>query len=90
MSASPAAPGIDPAILASLGVRGPLTDAEAALYVRYLRALALLCECRPYLDEPDYADLIDDLLDDAASHYPFDVERDGDRRGLVPRDPAGD
>ena len=89
MSASPAAPGIDPAILASLGVRGPLTDAEAALYVRYLRALALLCECRPYLDEPDYAGLIDELLDEAASHYPFDIERDGDRRGLVPRRPAG-
>ncbi|GMU70638.1 MAG: hypothetical protein HS109_17265 [Burkholderiales bacterium] len=90
MSASPAAPGADRAVLTSLGVRGPLTDTEAALYVRYLRALALLCECRPYLDEPDYAGLIDELLDDAASHYPFDVERDGDRRGLVPRVPPSD
>ena len=40
--------------------------------------------------EPDYAELIDDVLDDAAAHYPFEIERDGDRRGLVPRNPAGD
>lgn len=90
MSLSPSGAGTDREILASLGVRSPLTDAESALYVRYLRALALLCECRPYLDEPDYAELIDELLDDAASTYPFDIERDGDRRGLVPRHPAGD
>ena len=37
MSLSPSGPGTDREILASLGVRGPLTDAESALYVRYLR-----------------------------------------------------
>lgn len=78
----------DARILESLGVDGSLAPNEAALYVRYLRALALLCECRPYLDEPDYAELIDDVLDDASAHYPFDIERDGDRRGLVPRNGA--
>lgn len=87
---SVSSPRADPELLASLGIATPLTPAEAALYVRYLRALALLCECRPYLDEPDYAELIDDVLDDAAAHYPFEIERDGDRRGLVPRNPAGD
>jgi len=80
----------DPAAIEALGIAVPRAPAEAALFVRYLRALALLCECRPYLDEPDYAELIDELLDDAASTYPFDIERDGDRRGLVPRHPAGD
>lgn len=79
-----------PEILASLGVPERLAPGEAALYLRYLRALALLCECRPYLDEPDYAELIDEILEDAAAHYPFDIERDGDRRGLVPRSPVGD
>lgn len=90
MSLSPSGPGTDREILASLGVRGPLTDAESALYVRYLRALALLCECRPYLDEPDYAERIDEVLDDASTHYPFDIEREGDRRGLVPRSAVDD
>ena len=75
----------DAALLARLGIDGPLSPREAALYVRYLRALALLCECLPYLDEPDYAERIDEVLDDAEAHYPFDVERDGDRRSLAPR-----
>jgi hypothetical protein len=75
----------DATLLAQLGVDGPLSPREAALYVRYLRALALLCECMPYLEEPDYAERIDEVLDDALAHYPFDVERDGERRSLVPR-----
>ena len=74
------------AILARLGVVEPMAPREAALYVRYLRAVALLCECRPYLDECDYAALIDELLDDAQAHYPFDVRRDGERRSLAPRE----
>ena len=73
------------AVLAQLGVAGPLPAREAALYLRYLRALALLAECRPYVDECDYAALIDELLDDAQAHYPFDVHRDGERRSLAPR-----
>lgn len=67
------------------GIVIPSDPGAAALFLRYLRVLALLCECRPYLDEPDYAGLIDEVLDDAAAHYPLDIERDGDRRGLVPR-----
>mgnify|MGYP001248194758 FL=1 len=75
----------DPAAIEALGIAVPRAPAEAALFVRYLRALALLCECRPCLDEPDYADLIDRVLDDAAAHYPLDIERDGARRGVMPR-----
>ena len=73
------------AVLARLGVAEPMPAREAALYVRYLRAVALLAECRPYLDECDYAALIDELLDDAQANYPFDVHRDGERRSLTPR-----
>ena len=76
----------DAAILARLGVDEPMSAREAALYVRFLRALALLAECRPYVDECDYAALIDEVLDDAQIHYPFDVRRDGERRGLAPRE----
>ena len=73
------------AVLAQLGVAEPLPPREAALYLRYLRAIALLAECRPYVDECDYAALIDELLDDAQAHYPFDVHRDGERRSMTPR-----
>ncbi|HEY8244833.1 MAG: hypothetical protein ACHQJ7_03100 [Vicinamibacteria bacterium] len=83
-------PGVDAAVLARLGVEGRMTAREAALYVRYLRAIALLCECAPYVDEPDYTEMIDTLLDDAAGHYPFDVLRDGMRRGLAPRASSDD
>jgi len=75
----------DAAVLAELGVAEPMSRREAALYVRYLRALALLCECAPYVDEPDYVERLDALLDDAGAHYPFDVEREGPHRGLAPR-----
>ena len=73
------------AVLARLGVAETMPPREAALYVRYLRAMALLAECRPYVDECDYAALIDEVLDDAQAHYPFDVVRDGERRSLAPR-----
>ena len=73
------------AVLARLGVVEPMTPREAALYVRYLRAMALLAECRPYVDECDYAALIDEVLADAQTHCPFDVHRDGERRSLTPR-----
>jgi hypothetical protein len=78
------------AILARLGVAESMPAREGELYVRYLRALALLAECRPYVDECGYAALIDELLDDAQKHYPFDVHRDGERRALTPRGPGVD
>lgn len=62
--------------------------ADAALYERYLRALALLAECAPYVDVEDYRELIDELLDDAQDHYPLVVRRDGDRRELALREAA--
>jgi hypothetical protein len=57
-----------------------------ALYQRYVAALALLCECAPYVDEPDFADRIDALLDDAARHHPLQWQADGPRRALAPRE----
>ena len=67
-----------------------LPERERALYVRYVRALALLCECAPYVDEPDYTDMIDDLLEEACRHYPLAWQRDGERREIALRAPAPD
>lgn len=66
-----------------------LPASELALYVRYVRALALLCECAPYVDEPDYVDLIDELLADACDHYPLVTRRGGARREIAPVNFAG-
>ena len=64
-----------------------LPEREFRLYVRYLRALALLCECAPYVDEEDYVDLIDELLVDACSHYPLEFHQDERYRAIAPRLP---
>lgn len=71
-----------------LGVDG--SEREIHLYTRYLRALALLCECAPLVDDEDYVSLIDELLADACKHYPLEWQRDGDRRAIAPRSPNFD
>ncbi len=85
MTATPGPWVPDAAVLALLGTGPEMPPREAQLYARYVRALALLCECAPYVDEPDYAELIDTLLEDACAHYPLDVHKDGDQRELAPR-----
>jgi hypothetical protein len=65
-----------------------LPEREFRLYVRYVRALALLCECAPFVDDEDYAELIDELLADAVKHYPLEGRHDGDRREIALRSPA--
>jgi hypothetical protein len=72
----------------NLGVQLP--EREHRLYVRYVRALALLCECAPFVDDTDYADLIDELLADAVRHYPLECRHDGDRREIALRSPASE
>ncbi len=67
-----------------------LTARERAHYARDARALALLCECAPYVDEPDCADMSDDLLGDACRHDPLAWRRDGERREIALRAPAPD
>lgn len=68
----------------------PIVPADAALYERYVRVLALLAECAPYVDVEDYAELIDEVLADAQEHYPLVVRRDGDRREVALREaPTG-
>ena len=74
------------ALAAQLGIGADADPARAQLYVRYVRALALLAECAPYVDEPDYVELIDVLLADAQAHYPLDVSKDDERRAIAPRD----
>lgn len=58
---------------------------ESALYVRYVTALALLCECAPYVDEPDYLERMGDLLDEARANYPLEWRRNGDCFEIGPR-----
>jgi hypothetical protein len=62
------------------------TQAEVALYVRYVRALALLAECAPYVDEPDYLELIETLMADAQEAYPLRVCRNGAMWEIAARD----
>ena len=50
---------------------------EAALYARYVTALALLCECAPYVDEPDYVERIGEVLAQASANYPLEWRRSG-------------
>lgn len=65
-----------------------MTERESRLYARYLRALALLCECAPFVDDQDYAELIDELVTDACKHYPLDCRRNGDFREIALRSPG--
>jgi hypothetical protein len=66
-----------------------LPEREFHLYARYVRALTLLCECAPFVDDPDYAELIDELLADAVKHYPLECRHNGERREIALRSPAG-
>ncbi len=77
--------GVTPALRAQLGVPREARSEEAELYLRYVRALALLSECAPYVDEPDYAELIEALLRDAQERYPLEVRRNGERWEIAPR-----
>jgi len=85
MKPDPHFPPVDTTLLRSLGIEGDPNSAQAALYARYVRALALLAECAPYVDVQDYVELIDEVLEDAQACYPLDVRRDGDRREIAPR-----
>ena len=72
----------------ALGVEG--SEREIHMYAQYVRALALLCECAPFVEEADYADLIDELLADACKNYPLEWRRDGVRRQIALRSPVPD
>ena len=69
--------------LTSVDLGVDLPTAARPLYARYVRALALLCECAPFVDDPDYSELIDELLADACRHYPLTWHRDGDYRQIA-------
>jgi len=70
--------------LSLLRVEPDAAPREAELYVRYVRALALLSECAPFVDDPDYAELIGAVLVDAQANYPLLVRRDGGRWQIGP------
>lgn len=72
-----------PFLTADLPAPGELTPAFSQLYERYVKALALLCECAAYVDEPDYLDLLDEVLDEACAHYPLRWRNDGCHRQIA-------
>ena len=85
MSTATSIPRITPALMAQLGLAADTSPAAAELYLRYVRALAVLAECAPYVDEPDYMALIGDVLADAQAHYPLVVCRNSDRWEIAPK-----
>lgn len=85
MSSTPIATAVTPALREQLGLPTDMPPDQAELYMRYVRALALLSECAPYVDEPDYAGLIEAVLHDAQARYPLEVRRNGERWEIAPR-----
>lgn len=87
-SAVPSTPPVLPLpasdALALLRAGPELAPREADLYVRYLRALALLGECAPFVDDADYTELIGALFADAQANYPLAVRRHGERWEVAP------
>ena len=69
----------------ALGAPADACDREAILYARYVRALVMLCECAPYVDDEGYADRLDELIRDASSNYPLDWRRCGESIDIAPR-----
>jgi hypothetical protein len=65
--------------------RDGASEFEATLYLRYVTALVLLCECAPYVDELDYLERISDVLEEARGNYPLEWRRDGGGFEIGPR-----
>ena len=61
----------DPAFACELGGLPDASPRELQLYARYVRALAVLSECVPYVDEPDLEEQIDAVLNDACASHPL-------------------
>lgn len=79
-----ALPPPDGGVVALLRAGREMTPREAELYVRYLRALALLGECAPFVEDADYAELIGTLFADAQANYPLAIRRHGERWEVAP------
>lgn len=89
--ALPASQDNDPAAwLDKVDLGVDLPPRERQLYARYVRALALLSECAPYVDDDHYASLIDEVIADACRHYPLESRKEGDRCELALRYPRPD
>lgn len=53
---------------------------------QHLRALALLCECLPYVDDPDYAQQVVALLQEATRTCPIELRCEHGRCEIALRD----
>jgi hypothetical protein len=65
-----------------------LADAQSLLFARYVKALALLCECQPYVDEPHFETQLDAVLREACAAYAIEM-RHLDGRFEIARPAAG-
>jgi hypothetical protein len=74
----------------ALGAPVDACDRETRLYARYVRALALLCECAPYVDDESYAERIKEVLADASWNYPLEWRRSATGIELSPRSADGE
>ena len=74
----------------ALGAPADACDREVRLYARYVRVLALLCECEPYVDEASYAERVDEVLADASSNYPLEWRRSACVAEISPRSIDGE
>ena len=63
-------------------------EAQSLLFSRYVTALALLCECQPYVDEPDYDSQIEALLREACAAYAIEMRHAGGRFEIALREPS--
>ena len=59
------------ALALELGAPADASPREQRLYASYVRALAVLSECAPYVDEPDLEEQIDAVLGDACASHPL-------------------
>lgn len=73
-----------------LGAPADAADREVRLYARYVQALALLCECAPFVDDEDVSERIDHALAAAAAHHPLDWRRSGCLAEIAPRGVGGE
>jgi hypothetical protein len=68
----------------------PASTPDPVPFRQHLRALALLCECLPYVDDPDYAQQVVELLREAGATLPIDVRCEGGRCEIALRDEMAD
>lgn len=76
---------VAPVLARELGAPADASPRELQLYERYVRALAVLSECTPYVDEPDLEEQIEAVMSDACACHPLQWLRCSDTTDNVLR-----